>query len=145
MSEPLEFINLPSDAFISLINDSDTLVDIGKTFQISEYVTRSIEHCDLPNTDRKYEDKVRNNWSIEGIKVKTLILGEKWRTGRVHLTIEFCPDSPEPQAKTEDSAISTDQDLNETDTDAKTTDPKSEDPGSLLDDIRQTLLQQDTP
>jgi hypothetical protein len=122
-----QFINLSLDAVISLIKDHEALIDIGKTFQINEYVTKITEQCGVPKTSSNLKPGIRNNWCIEGVNAKVLIPGEQWQTGKVRLTIEFCPDLPEPPIEV------TEPELN-------TSEPESENPGSLLDDIRQTLL-----
>jgi hypothetical protein len=97
----------------------------------------------LPNTSGKDVDQIKRNWCFEGIEAKVLISGQPWQTGKVRLTMEFCPDQPEPETDSDQAETDGDQESKVADHhDANTinSEPELENPGSLLDDIRKTLL-----
>lgn len=129
-----DFASLPLDTVISLIDDNNVLINIGRTFEVNEYLTKITKSFNPPKTVAQRHDEIRSNWCVEGIEAKVLIPGEKWQTGKVRLTMEFCPDLPESPAEA-------DQDEETSAGEDPIIDPENH--GSLLDDIRQTLLQQD--
>ena len=134
-SKTPEYIGMPIDAIFSLYNQNHLLVDYtANTFLISEHLLAFLDQYGLPYIDKKVDKQICQNWCVEGIEAKVLIPGEKWQKGKVRLTMEFCPDLPESPAEA-------DQDEETSAGEDPIIDP--ENPGSLLDDIRQTLLQQD--
>ena len=140
-----QYRGLPIDAVVSLSDKRSFLeASPGKTFQVHELMFFVCKNLNLPNTSSKDADQIKRNWCFEGIEAKVLIAGQTWQTGKVRLTMEFCPDQAEPE--TDQAETDGDQESEVADRDDINTEPEPEpeNPGSLLDDIRQTLLQSDT-
>jgi len=135
-----QYVNLPIDAVVSL-SDKRNIVEtsIGKTFEVHELMF-AVSKKLSPNAPNAEYDEIRHNWCFEGIEAKVLLPGQPWQPGKVRLTMEFCPDQAEPE--TDQAETDGDQESEVADRDDINTEP--ENPGSLLDDIRQTLLQSDT-
>ena len=134
-STPNDFTNLPGDAVISLEGKACSIVGQAKTFLVSEGTSGIAKNFSFLGLNGSETVSVQQAWGKAGVPAQVLISGQGWQKGLVRISIEFCPepepeleaDEPEPEtANPEDSA----------------TEP--EDPGSLLDDIRQTLLQNRT-
>ena len=131
-STPNDFTNLPGDAVISLEAKAFSIVGQAKTFLVSEVTADIAKKLSFSGLTVAETVSAQQAWGKAGVPAQVLISGQGWQKGLVRISIEFSPKEPEvgePEPETvnpEDSA----------------TEP--EDPGSLLDDIRQTLLQNRT-
>lgn len=141
------YVNLPIDAVVSL-SDTRNVVDtsLGKTFEVHDLMFSVSKRLPPSNAPSHQHDEIRHNWCVEGIEAKVLIPGQPWQSGKVRLTIEFCPDQPEPETDSDQAETDVAQEsevIDRHDENTIDSEPEPENPGSLLDDIRQTLLQSD--
>jgi hypothetical protein len=66
---------------------------------ISRYLQQYSTYRDVPIS---WDDNRQQWFTDEGVEGRALQFGEKgWQSGRLRLSIEFCPDEPEPELEAE--------------------------------------------
>ncbi|MEQ9480752.1 KGK domain-containing protein [Coleofasciculus sp. F4-SAH-05] len=126
---------LQQDEIVSLSEDSLSILIAHPTFKVSEFMKAMINL--LINNDNvlKYSIQKKrrdieevNGWWNEGIQGQVLTHeGKGWQNGKVRLTLEFCPD----EAEIEETSASNEPEISQ--------------PESPLDDLRQSINQENKP
>lgn len=94
--DPEEVISIDPKQTIALSHGTCTVAEFIDS--ISQYLKKYYNNTSgLP-----YWDDDRQQWfTDEGVEGRALRFGEKgWQSGRLRLSIEFCPDEPEPEPET---------------------------------------------
>ncbi len=80
-----QFEGLTHNDVVSIKFDTDLVIMEHRTFRVSEFA-KQIAECAISASNSASE------WSTDGVACEVLVAGQGWRSGKVRISLEFCPD-----------------------------------------------------
>ncbi len=81
----LQFEGLTHNDVVCIKFDDHVVIMDHRTFRVGEFANALAEHS-IPGDD------TARQWASDGVACEVLVEGKGWRTGKVRLSLEFCPD-----------------------------------------------------